>query len=97
MAFQTITTFVRPNSGVPFFSNSENKAITEAYATGNKISASDTVISQDGLTKTITRTFATQADQLAFKTDPARAAIVAARKAYNLANNIKATVEYISV
>jgi hypothetical protein len=97
MAFQTITTFVRPNSGVPFFSNSENKAITEAYAASNKISASDTVTSQDGLTKTITRTFATHADQLAFKNDPARAAIVEARRAYNLANNIHVTVEYISV
>lgn len=97
MAFQTITTFVRPNPGVKFFSSPENKAITEAYATSNKISASDTVISQDGLTKTITRTFATRADQLAFKNDPSRAAIVAARKAYNLENNIKMTVEYISV
>jgi len=97
MAFQTITTFVRPNLGVPFFSNPQNKTITESYTTSGKISANDTVTSQDGLTKTITRTFATHADQLAFKNDPARAAIVEARRAYNLANNIHVTVEYISV
>lgn len=97
MAFQTITTLVRPNTNVPFFSSTDNKAVKSSYTASGKISANNAVISQDGLTKTVTLSFATQADQLAFKADASRNAVKEARRAYNLANNIAMTVELKSV
>jgi hypothetical protein len=92
MAYQTIKTTTRPNINVPFFLYNEQiiNYIKNTYvATGKRISNTVT-LSEDGLTQTVTSTWATGTFK-EFRSDPQILMNIEAVDAHDLKHGITTT------
>lgn len=97
---QTITT-VSPSQEIKAFTLSDeetNKTITESFLTlvseykTNELLATESVVSDDELTRTNTRKFVDQTAFDAFMAEPNAIAFFEARNNYNIANGITSTI-----
>lgn len=88
MSIRVTSVSVRPNTNVEFWSfSAEDTAQLQTAFTGKLLSKTST-LSEDGLSRTVVRTFATPEDYAEFKANPVRTAGAATRNAYNEANGI---------
>lgn len=93
MSITTSITFTRPDAAVEFFDGSlhtgkPNREFVEEYTAAGKILSSVITFSEDKLSRTVTRTFASEEVMEEFKNDPARTEYLALRNEHNSAYGI---------
>lgn len=99
MPIQVTTVSIRPTTTVEFwgFDNATRAHLKAEFKDTGKLLSKTVTDSEDGLTRTVVRTFANQAALDAFKADSVRIAAVASRDAYNTANNTTTTTTTVIV
>jgi len=90
MSIRVTSVSVRPNTNVDFWNYSAEDAthLQNTFVSTGKLVSKTSTLSNDGLTRTVVRTFATPEDFAEFKLDSVRTAGASARDAYNTANGI---------
>jgi hypothetical protein len=89
MTISNSITFTKPTADTEFYhSAGVSKEFVEQYTAAGKILSSVVTLSEDGLSRTVTRTFASEEAMAEFKNDPARQEHLTARNKYNTTNRI---------
>lgn len=99
MAIRVTSVTERPNTNVEFwsFDAAARAHLKTTFKDTGKILSRTSTTSENGLVKTVVRTFVDRAAFDEFKNDPVRIAAVASRDAYNTANGITSSSSIITV